>query len=56
MSAFRIEFGRINMSRFLVLSFTVILCMPVLVARGKKGDQNGLTVAGTTQGNIGCMI
>jgi hypothetical protein len=34
----------------------VIACLPVALAAANKSAQNGITIAGTTQGNVGCMI
>jgi hypothetical protein len=44
------------MRQFLVLSLMIVVFSLALVAGEKTSDQNGLTVAGTTQGNVGCMI
>jgi hypothetical protein len=44
------------MKKVLVLSLAIIVWPLALVAAEKNAAQNGLTVAGTTQGNVGCMI
>jgi hypothetical protein len=47
---------RRNMKKFLVLSVAITFLPLMLFAGSKKTAQNGITVAGTTQGNVGCMI
>lgn len=45
------------MRRFLTVLLLMAAISPVaLAASEKKPNQNGITVAGTTQGNTGCMI
>lgn len=49
------------MKKLLTLSFLAALAAMILLplasrAAQSKGDQNGIKVAGTTEGNTGCMI
>jgi hypothetical protein len=43
------------MKKFLTLSLAITV-FPLALLAAKKTAQNGITVAGTTQGNVGCMI
>jgi hypothetical protein len=44
------------MKRFLMLFLVITFLPAVLLAGSTKADQSGITVAGTTQGSVGCMI
>jgi hypothetical protein len=47
---------RINMKKLVTLFLAIALSALTLAAGGKKDSRHKLTVAGTTQGNVGCMI
>jgi hypothetical protein len=40
----------------LLVFLAAMLLQPLLLAAQNKTNSNGLTIAGTTQGNVGCMI
>jgi hypothetical protein len=44
------------MRRFLILCVAMTVCPLALLAAGNKGADTGITVAGTTRGNVGCVI